>query len=127
MALNTVVSEWQNKPFAYGTADCCLFANACIDAVCGINPAGEWAGKYDTKKGAIKILKKVGGIDTQLDKHFERINPAFTQRGDVCTHISQDGTVAVAVFWGGSWWGMSESGCVRIKTDPLYIWGIAHG
>jgi hypothetical protein len=127
MALNAVISEWQNKQFKYGTADCCIFAGACIKAVCGVDPSADWQGSYRTANGAHKVLKKIGGLEAVLDKHFKRIDLKLVQRGDVCLHILADGSKSLAIWWANYWWAMGENGCVRIDCKPVIVWGVCHG
>lgn len=125
--LNNIITEWSNKPFKYGEADCCIFAGACLNAVSGVDPSAEWHGKCKTARGAAKIVKSLGGLETVLDKHYERINPNFVQRGDVCLHVLPDNTQSLAIFWANTWWAMGENGCGRIDCEPVIVWGVGHG
>lgn len=112
------------RPFSWGEFDCCLFAANCAVAVCGIDPAEQYRGRYTTETGAKRLLKKIhGSLDGAWDACFQRINPAFIQRGDVAMYDGENGR-GVAVFWAGEFWSVTEDGAGRIACEPLVVWRV---
>lgn len=77
--------EWAaRQDFAYGTMDCVCFASNAVLEITGIDPMQEGRGKYNNlKDGAVLIREYRGSYAGIMDEHFERISPAFAQRGDI--------------------------------------------
>lgn len=120
------IKEYQTIPFEWGKSDCCLFACDCIKEICNIDPAENHRGTYSSQRGSLSSQKKNGYITDTLDKYFNRIDHKMKQRGDVCTHIIENGTMSMAVYFNG-WWCMTEDGCKKAIIEPIYIWAVAHG
>jgi hypothetical protein len=82
--LHKLVADVQNKPFAWGEHDCCLFAAGAVQELTGIDHAADLRGSYSTVAEAAKILKARGGVrgiaTTALGAE---INPKLAQRGDI--------------------------------------------
>jgi hypothetical protein len=122
--LHDVIKAAYGRPFSWGEFDCCLFAADCTLAVCGIDPAAEYRGKYNTEAGAKRLLKKIhGSLEAAWDVAFVRIPPAFIQRGDVALYEGEQGR-SVAVFWANEFWSVADDGVCRIKCAPLAVWRI---
>lgn len=122
--LHDVIKAAHGRPFSWGKFDCCLFAADCTLAVCGIDPAVEYRGKYKTEAGAKRLLKKIhGSLEAAWDVSFVRIPPAFIQRGDVALYVGEQGR-SVAVFWANEFWSVADDGVCRIKCTPLAVWRI---
>ncbi|MGE4267184.1 MAG: hypothetical protein AB7F25_07095 [Deferribacterales bacterium] len=121
------IKDYMNKPFQWGTADCCVFICDCVIATTGIDPMEQHRGRYKTAIGAAKAQKNYGSIEESLDRYFDRIMPKMVQRGDVCTHKLEDGTISVAVFWAGGWWCMTDEGCRKVSLEPIYTWKVENG
>lgn len=112
------------RPFSWGEFDCCLFAADCAVAVCEIDPAAHYRGRYRSESGAKRLLKKIhGSLESAWDACFERINPAFIQRGDVAMYEGANGR-GVAVYWAGEYWSVAEDGVGRIACVPLIVWRV---
>lgn len=58
--LNDTFSLWRDMPFEWGRADCALFAAACVEAMTGTVIFANWAGRYNTARGAAAELLKRG-------------------------------------------------------------------
>ncbi|NIF15624.1 hypothetical protein [Pantoea sp. Cy-639] len=120
---NTIKAATE-RPFSWGEFDCCLFAADCAVAVCKTDPAELYRGRYTTETGAKRLLKKVhGSLEAAWDTCFQRVNPAFIQRGDVAMYDGPNGR-GVAVFWAGEFWSVAEDGVGRIACDPLVVWRV---
>jgi hypothetical protein len=77
------LNDRATMPYAWGSTanDCISFVNGAVIAQtgkCALSGA-KWSGKT----GALRVLKRVGGIAAALDARFERIPVAFARRGDI--------------------------------------------
>jgi len=98
-ALHTFLLENANKPFKWGTNDCCLWVGDAIQAVTGVDIAADFRGKYTTKAQAFALIKTLTNGTTVADaaaycaaQHGlpELPKPLFAQRGDLV--IAQNGS-----------------------------------
>jgi hypothetical protein len=90
--LHTFLLDNANKPFAWGTHDCCTFAADAILSFTGVDIASDFRGKYHDMRGAFRTIKEVTGGTTIADaaahcaqKHglTQLASPLFAQRGDL--------------------------------------------
>ena len=122
--LNDVIKAAQERPFSWGEFDCCLFAADCTAAICGVDPAENYRGKYKTETGAKRQLKKQhGSLEAAWDTHFARVPLTFIQRGDVVLYDAPGGR-SMAVFWAGDYWATTEDGVARVECEPLAAWRV---
>lgn len=122
--LHDTIKAATERPFSWGEFDCCLFAADCSKAICGVDPAEKYRGKYKTETGAKRALAKThGSLEAAWDAYFERVNPAFMQRGDVVLYDGANGR-SVAVYWAGNCWSTAEDGVGRIDCTPLVVWRV---
>jgi hypothetical protein len=95
------------KPFAWGSRDCCLFAADAVLCITGLDPAIDFRGRYKTAKGAARVLKKYGGLEgavevIALDHGMMEVPVGLAQRGDVVLIDSPRGlALAVVNLKGG--------------------------
>ena len=80
------------RTFIWGQEDCCLFSANIIKSITNIDIAKKFRGKYKTKLGAFKLIKKFGYnnliecVDTEIQKYgFKKIHKNLAQKGDVIT------------------------------------------
>jgi hypothetical protein len=73
------------RPFAWGQHDCCTFSAGAVAAMTDVDPMPEFRGRYTTAIGSARALRRFGRgtLAATLDAKFERVEPAFAQRGDV--------------------------------------------
>jgi hypothetical protein len=77
-------------PFGYGVLDCGLFAAGAIEAMTGVDVAGDLRGRYSNRREALAALLSVCGARTMegavamLAARYgtPAIAPAYAQRGD---------------------------------------------
>ncbi len=120
---NTIKAATE-RPFSWGEFDCCLFAADCCIAVCGVDPAEKYRGKYKTERGAKgALVRNHGSLEAAFDAYFERVEPAMAQRGDVALTDSEDGR-SIAVRWADSWWSTAEHGVTRVNVTPVIVWRV---
>ena len=60
----------QSLPFSWGSHDCALFACDIVQAICSVDFALLFRGKYETEKEAHKVLKAFagGGLEQVIEK-----------------------------------------------------------
>lgn len=122
--LSSVISRAQHTPFAWGKHDCCLFACDCAVAIAGIDPAAQYRGRYSTEIGAKRALtKNHGSLEAAFDACFQRIDPAFAQRGDLVL-IEDDLGRSAGVVWSNGIWSVSPSGTGIVNLTPLIAWRV---
>lgn len=94
--LHEYLDSVYDKPFKWGTHDCCYFSASCVEAMTGKNPMKF---KYKTKTGALRLIKKIP-LDKRLEKIFGKpIALAAAKRGDIMLQIF-DGFDGVGVCIG---------------------------
>jgi hypothetical protein len=84
------------SPFGpYGRYDCCIFAAGGVIAMTGVDPMPEFRGRYSTRIGYLRALKRYGAgtLPATLDTKFDRIPASLAQRGDL---IMTGGHLAIA-------------------------------
>jgi hypothetical protein len=82
-ALIAFLDSRLTMPYAWGSEanDCISFGDGAIVAQTGRSALeGE---RWSNKAGALRVLKRVGGLTTALDARFERIALAQAHRGDI--------------------------------------------
>ena len=95
IALQNQISQFNEKPFAWGTHDCFTFAADCVLAMTGEDKMAKRRGKYKTELGANKMLKRIGGVEKAITSELgEPIEPAYAKRGDVVYFNSPLGDTA---------------------------------
>ncbi len=84
IACETVLAEFQDKPFAWGDADCMAFVCAYLRAA-GCHPKRIRHGRWKTERGAVRGLIKMGytSLEALLDAHFERVAVICARDGDL--------------------------------------------
>lgn len=79
----------EDRRFAWGRSDCCLFAADLVAAMTGADPAAALRGRYEDVKGARRVLKRHGGSLERLAEDFAarhgwpELPVTLAQRGDL--------------------------------------------
>lgn len=55
------VSQARTRPFQWGVFDCCLMPCDAVVEIAGVDPAAALRGRYTTRLGAIRALKRFVG------------------------------------------------------------------
>lgn len=87
-------------PYAWGTNDCVTFTADAVWAITGVDPIADIRGTWDSEEGARTVLEGLGGLIAAVDARFERMDPRFAQRGDVCLIKDQNGEPSLGVCIG---------------------------
>lgn len=79
--LDAYIASRSRTPFEFGPNDCARFANGAVLAMTNANLMA--AMRYNSARGAARILKREGGLRAALARRLPEISPARAQRGDV--------------------------------------------
>lgn len=125
--LAAIIKSGERIPFQWGLRDCALFAADCVTVVTGKDPAAAWRGKYADEASARRLIAEAGGLAAMVEAGmraagiaFERVAPAFGQRGDPCLYIGQLGET-LAVVEGRMLVGQAEHGLDRAPFDTATL------
>lgn len=118
--LAEVVQAWEGRAYQLGTADCGLFAAACLEAVTG-ERLWPKLGAYKSEAGLVRALARAGfdSLDAACSSVLgEPLPPLMAHRGDV---VSDGG--ALGVMTGAGPLVFSEAGMVLIeRADLVACW-----
>ncbi len=90
----------RKTPYAWGENDCVTFAADAVWAITGVDPIEDIRGSWDSEEGARAVLEGLGGLIEAVDARFERVDPKFAQRGDVCLIRDAKGEPSLGVCVG---------------------------
>ena len=122
--MNAEIERLRSEPFVWGQCDCCLFSADVAMAICGIDYASEFRGKYSSKSTAARALRTFGQgtIEKAMDSRLSRIN--FPRRGDVVMAVVNDGP-ALGICIGPYCVFKGLTGIVKINLDAImHAWAI---
>lgn len=72
------------QPFAWGRADCCLFAADVVRAMTGQDFAARWRGRYASAPGALRFVREAGGLQRLVEALLGPAKePLLAHRGDL--------------------------------------------
>jgi hypothetical protein len=110
-AYHRFLLERAQRPFAWGSNDCALFAADGIEAMTGVDIAFDFRGRYHDAAGAVAAIGAVTGGTTIADaaewcaqKHGlpEWRHPLQAQRGDLVVFDAGDGLQAGLIHLTGA-------------------------
>ncbi|WGL97226.1 hypothetical protein QE177_08265 [Arsenophonus sp. aPb] len=113
-----------SRPFLWGEHDCCLFAADCVIAVCDFDPCSTIRGRYNTKAGALRVLKsEFGTLEDALNRFFTVAQDARPRRGDIVMFDGDDG-LTLGVFWANKVWAVTHDGARHVNKTPIMAWRV---
>jgi hypothetical protein len=82
------IEERRDRPFSWGSNDCCLFASDWIRLCTGIDPAADLRGRYHSALSAARVMRSHGGVAGIVESiggrlGLEPVTHARAQRGDL--------------------------------------------
>lgn len=115
IALQGLITERMQMPFAWGSHDCCLWAADAVLAQTGIDPAANERGTYFDVDGAARLLRELGGLSEVGRRAGPEIPPLMAQFGDIGL-MQIDGRQMLGVCAGQVW---LAPGIERMSAAPL--------
>lgn len=120
-----LVEEAREKPFAWGSHDCCLWAASATQALTGTDPAAHLRGTYRTGRAALHILEAIGGLEGAGALTGPAIPLGLATLGDVALVTWPDGIQSLAVRSMMTWMCAGEEGMVHLPLDAaIHAWGV---
>lgn len=84
IALQNQITQFNDKPFAWGTHDCCTFTADCVLAMTSVDKMAKYRKRYKSMFGAIRKLRRAGGLNAAITAELgEPKQAAYAKRGDV--------------------------------------------
>ncbi|CAM0044371.1 hypothetical protein VPHK394_0033 [Vibrio phage K394] len=120
LAISDHIKLHADTPFEWGVFDCCVFTSHIVKIQTDIDLYADYVGKYNSEQSAVEIQKQVGTIESQLDKHFERVDPMHARRGDI--HMLADGVMALQ--FSGHRWATTTTGVKPSRVESKLCWRI---
>lgn len=131
--LNNYITETAYKEFEWGVCDCLIFVSDASNLICGKDPMSYAVsgdpdtirGQYKTDVDAYVLIKKYRKtLPNIMDVHFNRVSPAFAQRGDIVG--AKLDHITFGICWGGKAYFKTDTN--GYTTKPLkecqYAWRV---
>lgn len=120
-ALLALIEERQATPHKWGREanDCASFVLAAIEAQTGRNAGGRitWSGR----KGGLRVIKRLGGMERAFDRYFVRIPPAQAMRGDIAGVADPTFGIHPMIVEGETLVGPGENGLRRLPRRAMIM------
>jgi hypothetical protein len=126
--LRDLVQRRRHVPFAWGSADCCLWAADAVLATIGRDPAADLRSRYSSARGALRLLAQHGGMASLVTARLgPLIDAADAIDGDVCllaphAHERIPSLGALGVLWRGHILAQGDVGLVARPVDDAVAW-----
>lgn len=118
--LAACIAERMDKPAAWGSQDCALFAADCVAACTGVDPAEGTRGTYTDAMSAARVVRELGGLAAVAAARLgEEVPPLMAQPGDVGLVMS-DGRECLAVCTGPTWHAPGLHGLQALPVDAAH-------
>ena len=124
-ALSALVCERLHTPFKWGAHDCCLFSADAVLLQTGEDPAAEIRGTYTDERGAVNLMRAMGGLRGVAHQALGEPIPALlAQVGDVVL-VSAGKRDALAICNGSTALAPSSVGLVPVPMgEARMAWGV---
>lgn len=125
--LDAFLQEAEGRRFRDGTWDCSLMVAAWVKRVTGIDGASPWRGRYSTRLGWLRILKREGGIESVIAKGAALAGLAETsepKRGDIGVARQPNGELMAGICLGRGWASAGPSGLATVVAQPVRVWRV---
>ncbi|ORE89738.1 hypothetical protein [Aurantimonas sp. 22II-16-19i] len=84
--LHAFIDQVKRSSHRYGTQDCLVgFAFGAVTALTGEDPAALYRGRYDTAKGALRVMREAGhaNLADLVASHLPEIHVSRARLGDL--------------------------------------------
>lgn len=125
--LDAFLEEAAGKRFQDGTWDCALMVAAWVERVKGIDGASPWRGRYATRIGWLRILKREGGIEAVIAKGAALVGLSETnepRRGDIGIARQPNGDLMAGISLGERWASAGTRGLAVCLASPVRAWRV---
>lgn len=126
-ALGGFLAEAECKRFRDGTWDCALMVAAWVERATGIDGASPWRGRYSTRLGWLRILKREGGIEGAIAKGAALAGLSETtepRRGDIGIARQPNGELMAGICLGDRWASAGLNGLAACCAVPVRAWRV---
>jgi len=82
MTLPDYITDHLDKPFAWGTNDCVLFAVGWLEKATGRDYLSRFR-PWNNAREAVAKVDALGGLEAMFDAHLARIRPSYAVDGDI--------------------------------------------
>lgn len=118
--LNDLIDECRRTPYVLGEFDCFRVACKTVELLTGIDRWSEWAGRYTTKRGAMKLLAEHGSNFEEAGDWFfgadNRQSPRWARVGDIVELQTPDGEKHLGVCLGVNSMFLTDKGVGYVPT-----------
>lgn len=125
--LDRFLEEATARRFQDGTWDCGLMVAAWVERATGIDPATPWRGRYETRIGWLRILRREGGIEAVIAAGASLaglIEAAKPKRGDVGIARQPNGELMAGICLGARWASAGLTGLAVCAAEPVRAWRV---
>ena len=129
-SLRQFLREAYGMPFVYGERDCALWVCDWIRLCRGIDPGAAFRGRYRTRLGCARLLRREGGLLDLASRVFAAaglvsIDGWQLQPGDVGCVATEDGPALAIDAGHGRWaWKGCAGLLVSARWPELRVWRI---
>lgn len=110
--------------FEWGTHDCALFACDCVLAMTGVDIADWFRGKYRSRNGALRIMRKFTGgygLDSLAEKiaaqhRIHEVKMTEAKRGDIVLVDANGPTLGIVSLDGIRGYAASPQGLTEFRV-----------
>ena len=132
--LQEYIEEAASAPWEWGAMDCVMFAAGWVLNARGIDIASTIRGKYNSMRGAQRLISRNGGFVSGVGAHVDTLmdrttSPVDGDIGIVDAPITMRGHMPVcgavmSVMHGGLWVCKSSTGMVASTLPVVAAWRV---
>lgn len=125
--LTAFLKEAEGRRFDDGTWDCALMVAAWVERAKGVDGATPWRGRYSTRLGWARILKREGGIEAVIARGADLAGlPETTEprRGDIGIARLPNGDLMAGICLGRLWASAGTNGLAASVVEPVRAWRV---
>jgi len=137
LSVNAFADTAAARPFVWGAFDCALFAAEWVRAHALPDPGAPWRGRYRTRLGCERLLKREGGIvevmarGAAIAQLTEAPKPAAGDVGVVYAAVMRRGAPDIGLVGGlclgGERWAvLTDRGISVFETEAVKAWSLPH-
>lgn len=112
--LNAYLRAARDRPFVWGTFDCCTFAADWVISQTCIDPMDDLRGGYDCEETAQKLIRKGGGLTALIEARMCRSDDPII---GVLTAPGQEPAASIKV--GGRWAILTPEGLGIVNAQAI--------